>query len=77
MEKEPDKKYEIMKKIMDVLEDILCSYQDRGHQSVCVDLDFLALFTRLIAYRQIQALSWYVGKSCLMGFASCLKICRD
>ena len=54
MEKEPDKKYETMKKIMDALEDILCSYQGRGHQSVYVDLDSLALFTSLIAYRQIQ-----------------------
>lgn len=43
-----------MKKIMDALEDILCSYQGRGHQSVYVDLDSLALFTNLIAYRQIQ-----------------------
>ncbi len=54
MEKEPDKKYKTMKKIMDALEDILCSYQGRGHQSVYVDLDSLALFTSLIAYRQIQ-----------------------
>ncbi|MDE6903472.1 MAG: hypothetical protein K2P76_00740 [Lachnospiraceae bacterium] len=45
MEKEPDKKYETMKKIMDVLEDILYSYQGRGHQSVYVDLDSLAFFT--------------------------------
>ena len=54
MEKEPDKKYKTMKKIMDALEDILCSYQGRGHQSVYVDLDSLALFTSLIAYGQIQ-----------------------
>ena len=54
MEKEPDKKYKTMKKIMDALEDILCSYQGRGHQSVYADLDSLALFTSLIAYRQIQ-----------------------
>ena len=54
MGKEPDKKYETMKKIMDALEDILCSYQGRGHQSVYVDLDSLALFTSLIAYGQIQ-----------------------
>lgn len=54
MEKESEKKYETMKKIMDALEDILCSYQGRGHQSVYVDLDSLALFTSLIAYRQIQ-----------------------
>ena len=54
MGKEPDKKYENMKKIMDALEDILCSYQGRGHLSVYVDLDSLALFTSLIAYGQIQ-----------------------
>ena len=54
MGKEPDKKYETMKKIMDALEDILCSYQGRGHLSVYVDLDSLALFTSLIAYGQIQ-----------------------
>ncbi len=42
MEKEFDKKYETMKKIMDVLEDILCFYQGRGHLSVYVDLDSLA-----------------------------------
>ena len=39
MEKEPDKKYETMKKIIDALEDILCSYQGRGHLSVYTDLD--------------------------------------
>lgn len=39
---------------MDVLEDILCCYQGREHQSVYVDLDSLALFTSLIAYRQMQ-----------------------
>lgn len=54
MGKEPDKKYETMKKIMDALEDILCSYHGRGHLSVYVDLDSLALFTSLIAYGQIQ-----------------------
>lgn len=54
MEKESDKKYETMKKIMDALEDILCSYQGRGHMSVYVDLDSLALFTSLIAYGRVQ-----------------------
>ena len=50
MEKESEKKYETMKKIMDALEDILCSYQGRGHQSVYVDLDSLAFFTSLIVF---------------------------
>ena len=54
MEKEPDKKYETMKKIMDALEDILCSYQGRGHLSVYTDLDSLALFASLVAYGQIK-----------------------
>ena len=58
MGKEPDKKYETMKKIMDALEDILCSYQGRGHLSVYVDLDSLVLFTSLIAYGQIQVESY-------------------
>ena len=49
MEKEPDKKYETMKKIIDALEDILCSYQGRGHLSVYTDLDSLALFASLVA----------------------------
>ena len=43
-----------MKKIMDALEDILCSYQGRGHLSVYTDLDSLALFASLVAYGQIQ-----------------------
>mgnify|MGYP001090684932 FL=1 len=54
MGKGSDKKYETMKKIMDALEDILCSYQGRSHLSVYVDLDSLALFASLIVYGQIQ-----------------------
>ena len=54
MEKEPDKKYETMKQIMDALEDILCSYQGRGHLYVYTELDSLALFASLIAYGQVQ-----------------------
>lgn len=61
MEKEPDKKYKTMKIIMDALEDILCSYQGRGHQSVYVGLDSLALFTSLIAYGQIQIENYRYG----------------
>ncbi len=61
MEKEPDKKYKTMKKIMDALKDILCSYQGRGHQSVYVDLDSLAIFTSLIAYGQIQVENYRYG----------------
>ena len=48
------KKYKVMKTIMDALEDILCSYQGRGHLSVYTDLDSLALFASLVAYGQIQ-----------------------
>ncbi len=54
MGKETDKKYKVMKTIMDALEDILCSYQGRGHLSAYTDLDSLALFTSLVAYGQIQ-----------------------
>lgn len=54
MEKETDKRYKVMKTIMDALENILCSYQGRGHLSVYTDLDSLALFTSLVAYGQIQ-----------------------
>ena len=50
MEKETDRKYETMKKIMDALDDILCSYHGRGHLSVYTDLDSLALFASLVAY---------------------------
>ena len=54
MGKETDKKYKVMKTIMDALEDILCSYQGRGHLSVYTDMDSLALFASLVAYGQIQ-----------------------
>lgn len=54
MEKETDKRYKVMKTIMDALENILCSYQGRGHLSVYTDLDSLALFASLVAYGQIQ-----------------------
>ena len=54
MENETDKKYKVMKTIMDALENILCSYQGRGHLSVYTDLDSLALFASLVAYGQIQ-----------------------
>lgn len=49
-----DQEYEVMEQIMDRLEDILCSYQGRGHQSVYVDMDSLALLVSLIVYGQIK-----------------------
>lgn len=55
MEKETDKKYEVMKSVMDALDKILCSYQGRGHQTVYIDLDSLALLASLIVYGQIKA----------------------
>lgn len=55
MEKTTDKKYEAMKQVMDALEGILCSYQGRGHQSVYIDLDSLALLASLVVYGQIKA----------------------
>ena len=54
MEKETDNKYKVIKTIMDALEDILCSYQGRGHLSVYTDLDSLALFVSLVVYGQIR-----------------------
>lgn len=54
MEKATDKKYEIIEQVMDALEGILCSYQGRGHQSVYVDLDSLALLSNLVVYEQIK-----------------------
>lgn len=54
MGKETDKKYEVMKQVMDALEEILCSYQGRGHQSVYVDLDSLTLLASLFVYGQIK-----------------------
>lgn len=54
MGKETDKKYKVMKTIMDALEDILCSYQGRGHLSAYTGLDSLALFASFVAYGQIQ-----------------------
>lgn len=58
MGKEADEKYETMEKIMDALEDILCSYQGRGHLSACVDLDSLALLASLVAYGQMKVESY-------------------
>lgn len=55
MEKETDKKYEVMKSVMDALDEILYSYQDRGHQTVYIDLDSLAFLASLIVYGQIKA----------------------
>lgn len=55
MEKETDKKYEVMKSVMDALDEILCSYQGRGHQTAYSDLDSLALLASLIVYGQIKA----------------------
>lgn len=49
-----DREYEIMEQVMDKLEDILCSYKRRGHQSVYVDMDSLALLVSLIIYGQIK-----------------------
>lgn len=55
MEKETDRKYEVMKSVMDRLDEILCSYQGRGHQTAFIDLDSLAFLASLIIYGQIKA----------------------
>lgn len=54
MEKKTGQKYEVMKQVMDALEEILCSYQGRGHQSVYMDLDALTLLANLIMYGQMK-----------------------
>ena len=50
-----DKSYEIMYGVMDRLDEILCSYQGFGHQSVYIDIDSLALFAKLLVYGLIKA----------------------
>lgn len=52
---ETDKKYKAMKQVMDALEEILCSYQGRGHQSAYIDVDALALLASFFVYRQMKA----------------------
>lgn len=48
-------KNKIIRQVMERLDEILCSYQGRGHQTVYIDLDSLALFSSLIIYGQIKA----------------------
>ena len=44
MNEEEKRKYDVMIKIADNLDEILCSYQGRNHQSVYIDVDALAVF---------------------------------
>lgn len=53
MGRETEKKYERMLKIMEALEEILCSYPGRGHKSVYTDMDALTFLARLLASGQI------------------------
>lgn len=48
-----EKKYEIMQKAMDVLEEILCSYLGRRHKPAYTDIDSFAFLARLVARSQI------------------------
>lgn len=48
-------KNKIIREVMDRLDEILCSYQGRGHQTVYIDLDSLALFSGLIIYGHVKA----------------------
>lgn len=48
-----EKKYEIMQKVMDALEEILCSYPGRGHKSAYTDIDALVFLAQLVAGSQI------------------------
>ena len=52
---ETDGRDEIIRRVMERLDEILCSYQGRGHQTVYIDLDSLALFSSLILYGQVRA----------------------
>ena len=52
---ETDKTYEAMKSTMDALEEILCSYQGRGHQPVYVDMDSLIFLANFFIYGQMKA----------------------
>lgn len=52
---EMDKKYEAMKSVMEALEEILCSYQGGGHQSVFMDTDSLVFLANLFVYGQMKA----------------------
>lgn len=49
-----DRRDEMIKRVMERLDEILCSYQGRGHQSVYIDLDSLVLFSGLILYGQVR-----------------------
>ncbi len=55
MEDKTDKSYEPMYGVMNRLDEILCSYQGHGHQSVYVDVESLALFTNLLVTGLIKA----------------------
>ncbi len=55
MGEETGDKNKIIRQVMERLDEILCSYQGRGHQTIYIDLDSLALFSSLIIYGQIRA----------------------
>lgn len=61
MEDKTDKSYRIMYGVMNRLDEILCSYQGYGHQSVYVDMNSLALFARLLVDGLIKAQPYYYG----------------
>lgn len=53
-----DKRYEMMTQFADKLDSILCSYSGRGHQSVYIDMDSLALFVGLLMSGEIKLQSY-------------------
>lgn len=61
MEDKTDKSYRIMYGVMNRLDEILCSYQGYGHQSVYVDMNSLALFVRLLVDGLIKAQPYHYG----------------
>lgn len=53
-----NKRYDMMIQCADKLDSILCSYQGRGHQSVYIDMDSLALFVGLLLSGEIKPKSY-------------------
>ena len=58
MNEQDNKRYEMMRQCADKLNSILCSYQGRGHQSIYIDIDSLALFVGLMLRGEIKLQSY-------------------
>jgi len=53
MNEKENRKYDMMRQVADKLDEILCSYQGRSHQSVYFDTNALALFVSLLLQGEI------------------------